>query len=92
MVTPYAAGGPTDTLARILADHMTRSLGSVIVENVPGAAGGIGVGRVARAKADGYTLIIGNWGTNVVSGAVHKLKYDLLTDFEPVSCLQAILT
>ena len=87
MIAPYAAGGPTDTLARILAEHMTRSLGPVIVENVPGAAGGIGVGRVARAKADGYTLIIGNWGTNVVNGAVHKLKYDLLADFEPVSLL-----
>ena len=88
IVAPYAAGGPTDTLARIIAEGMARSLGyPVIVENLPGAAGSIGVARVVRAKPDGHTLNIGNWGTNVVNGAVRKLKYDLLADLEPISLL-----
>ncbi len=88
IIAPYAAGGPTDTLARILAEGMSLSLGqAVIVENMAGAAGSIGVERVVRAPADGYTLNIGNWGTNVINGAVRKLKYDLLTDLEPVALL-----
>lgn len=88
IIAPYAAGGPTDTLARVLSQRMARSLGqSVIVENVVGAAGSIGVERVVRAAPDGYTVNIGNWGTNVLNGVVHKLKYDLLRDLEPVSLL-----
>src|SRR5713226_4683854 len=88
IIVPFPAGGPTDTLARILADHMTASLvQSVIVENVSGAAGSIGVGRVARAAPDGYTISIGNWSTHVVNGAIYALQYDVLKDFEPVALL-----
>jgi tripartite-type tricarboxylate transporter receptor subunit TctC len=86
MIVPFAAGGPTDTIARILAEHMRVSLGQpVILENVTGAAGSIGAGRVARAAGDGYTLVIGVWGTHVLNGAIYPLSYDLLKDFEPIS-------
>ena len=88
VIVPFPAGGPTDTLARILADPMSGSLGqSVIVENVTGAAGSIGVGRVARAVPDGYTLSIGHWSTHVVNGATMSLPYDVLADFEPIALL-----
>src|SRR5215468_1906389 len=88
VVVPYPAGGPTDTLARILADHMRTSLGqSVIVENVTGGGGSIGVGQVARAAPDGYTVSIGHWGTHVLNGASYQLQYDVVQDFEPVSLL-----
>jgi tripartite-type tricarboxylate transporter receptor subunit TctC len=88
MVVPFAAGGPTDTIARIVAERMGKSLGqTVVVENVTGAAGSIGVGRVARAAPDGYTLSIGHWSTHVVNGAVYQLSYDLLKDFEPVAMI-----
>jgi tripartite-type tricarboxylate transporter receptor subunit TctC len=88
IIVPFAAGGPTDTLARILHERMSDSLGQpVIVENVPGAAGSIGVGRVARAAPDGYTIGIGQWDTHVLNGAIHPLTYDLLRDFEPISLL-----
>jgi tripartite-type tricarboxylate transporter receptor subunit TctC len=88
MIVPFAAGGPTDTLARVLGERMKAALGqSVIIENVTGAAGSIGVGRVARATPDGYTLGIGHWSTHVVNGAIYALQYDLLNDFEPVSML-----
>jgi tripartite-type tricarboxylate transporter receptor subunit TctC len=88
IVVPYPAGGPTDTLARILAEHMKGSLGQpVIVENVTGAAGSIGVARVARAAPDGYTLSIGHWNTHVVLGATMNLSFDVLNDFAPISLL-----
>jgi tripartite-type tricarboxylate transporter receptor subunit TctC len=88
MIVPLAAGGPTDTLARIVAEGMARSLGQpVIVENVTGAAGTIGVGRAVHAAADGYTISIGNWFTHVLNGATYSLSYDLLTDFAPVALL-----
>ena len=88
MIVPFAAGGPTDTLARIMAQHLNVSLGQpVVIENVTGAAGAIAVGRVARAAPDGYTLGIGNWGTHVINGAVMALQYDLLKDFEPVALI-----
>jgi tripartite-type tricarboxylate transporter receptor subunit TctC len=88
IIVPFPAGGPTDTLARILADHMTTSLAQpVIIENVTGAAGSIGVGRVARAAPDGYTVSVGHWSTHVVNGATMSLPYDVLNDFEPVSLL-----
>jgi tripartite-type tricarboxylate transporter receptor subunit TctC len=88
MVVPYAAGGPTDTIARIMAERMRATLGqTIIVENVTGAAGTIGVGRVARAAPDGYTISIGHWGTHVVNGAIYELQYHVLNDFEPVSLL-----
>ena len=86
MVVPYSAGGPTDTIARIMAERMRTSLGQVVlVENTTGAAGTIGVGRVARAAPDGYTMSIGHWGTHVVNGAIYELPYHVLNDFEPVS-------
>jgi len=88
IVVPFPAGGPTDTLARILAEHMRTSLGQpVIIENVSGAGGSIGVGRVARAAPDGYTLSIGHWQTHVLNGASYRLQYDVVKDFEPVSLL-----
>jgi tripartite-type tricarboxylate transporter receptor subunit TctC len=88
MVVPFPAGGPIDATARIVAEGMQASLGkSVIVENVSGASGSIGVGRVARAAPDGYTFGIGYLGTHVFNGAAFSLPYDLLNDFEPVSLL-----
>jgi tripartite-type tricarboxylate transporter receptor subunit TctC len=88
MVVPYAAGGPTDTIARIMAERMRATLGqTIIVENVTGAAGTLGVGRVARAAPDGYTICIGHWGTHVVNGAIYELQYHVLNDFEPVSLI-----
>lgn len=88
IVVPYPAGGPTDTLARILTNHINISLGQpVIIENVAGAGGSIGVGRVARAAPDGYTVSIGHWNTHVVLGATMDLPYDVLNDFEPVALL-----
>jgi tripartite-type tricarboxylate transporter receptor subunit TctC len=86
MVVPFSAGGPTDTIARIMAERMRGPLGqTVIIENVTGAAGSIGVGRVARAAADGYTLSIGHWSTHVVNGAIYSLPYDVFNDFAPIS-------
>jgi tripartite-type tricarboxylate transporter receptor subunit TctC len=88
MVVPFAAGGPVDTVARILADPMRRTLGqTVVVDNTTGAAGTIGVGRVARAAPDGHTVSIGHWSTHVVNGAIYSLQYDLLNDLEPVAMI-----
>jgi tripartite-type tricarboxylate transporter receptor subunit TctC len=88
MIVPFAAGGPNDTVARILLDRMRASLGQpVVIENVTGANGTIGVGRVARATPDGYTLGVGSFNSHVVNGAVYKLSYDVLRDFEPVAML-----
>jgi tripartite-type tricarboxylate transporter receptor subunit TctC len=93
IVVPFPAGGPTDTLARILAEQMRTLLGqSVIVENVTGASGSIGVGRVAKAAPDGYTLSIGHLITHVFNGAVFTLPYDPVEDFAPVSLLAAVPT
>jgi tripartite-type tricarboxylate transporter receptor subunit TctC len=88
LIVPYAAGGSSDTIARVLAEGMRSSLGqSVIIENVAGASGSIGTGRVARAAADGYTIGLGGPTTHVVNGAALTLPYDVLTGFEPVSLL-----
>ncbi len=88
MIVPYAIGGPADTIARTMADRMGASLHqTVVVENFTGAGGSVGVGHVARAVPDGYTIGIGNWGSNVANGALYTLPYDLLTDFQPVSML-----
>jgi tripartite-type tricarboxylate transporter receptor subunit TctC len=88
MVVPFAAGGPTDTIARIMAEGMRATLGqNVVIENATGAAGSLGVGRVARAAPDGYTIGIGHWSTHVVNPAVYPLQYDVLTDFEPISLI-----
>jgi tripartite-type tricarboxylate transporter receptor subunit TctC len=85
---PFPAGGPTDTIGRIMAEGMRPSLGqSIIIENVAGASGSIGTGRVARAAGDGYTMGLGLWTTHVVNGAVFPLTYDVLNDFEPVSLI-----
>jgi tripartite-type tricarboxylate transporter receptor subunit TctC len=86
IVVPYPAGGPTDTIARILAERMQPALGqSVIVENVSGAGGSIGVGRVAHASPDGYTISIGHIQTAVFNPAMMKLNYDPVKDLAPVS-------
>ncbi|HUF21966.1 MAG TPA: tripartite tricarboxylate transporter substrate-binding protein [Burkholderiales bacterium] len=88
MVVPFSAGGPTDLLGRIMAERMGRALGqTVIVENFTGAGGFIGVGRVARAAPDGYTIVIGHWSTHVVNAVVYKLPYDVFEDFEPVALI-----
>jgi tripartite-type tricarboxylate transporter receptor subunit TctC len=88
VVVPFSAGGPTDALIRTLGERMHQSLGQpVLVENVTGAAGTIGVGRVAKAAPDGYTLSFGHWSTHVINGAVYPLPFDLLTDLEPVALL-----
>jgi tripartite-type tricarboxylate transporter receptor subunit TctC len=88
IVVPFVAGGPVDTIARILGERMRVFLGQpVVVENVGGAAGSIGVGRAVRAPADGYTLSLGNWATHVVNGAIYPLNYDILNDLDPVSLL-----
>jgi tripartite-type tricarboxylate transporter receptor subunit TctC len=88
LVVSYPAGGPTDAIGRIMAEGLRASLRqTLIIENVAGAAGSIGTGRVARAAPDGYTLIFGNWASHVVNGAVYSLQYDVLNDFEPVSLI-----
>ena len=88
VVVPYPPGGPTDVVARILAEHMRGTLGqTVVVENVSGGSGNIGVGRAARATPDGYTLSLGNSGSHLLNGALYALPYDLLKDFVPVALL-----
>jgi tripartite-type tricarboxylate transporter receptor subunit TctC len=88
MVLPFAAGGPTDTLARILAERMRATLGQpVIVENVAGAAGTISIGRVVRAAPDGYTLSLGPWNSHVLTGALYTLAFDPQKDLQPVALI-----
>jgi tripartite-type tricarboxylate transporter receptor subunit TctC len=88
MIVPFAAGGPVDVIARIVAVPMGKALGqTVLVESVTGAAGTIGVGRVAKAAPDGYTLSIGHWSTHVINGAIYPLSYDLLADLEPLGMI-----
>ncbi|MCC6775685.1 MAG: tripartite tricarboxylate transporter substrate binding protein BugD [Hyphomicrobiales bacterium] len=88
MIVPYAAGGPTDTIGRTVAERMRAELGQpVLPENVSGAAGSIGLGRVARAPADGYIINVGNWSAHVVNGAIYQLSYDLESDFAPIALL-----
>jgi tripartite-type tricarboxylate transporter receptor subunit TctC len=88
MVVPYAAGGPSDTIGRILAEGLRGALGQpVVIENAAGASGTIGVGRVARAVPDGYTFVLGGWATHVLNGPMFNLQYDLQKDFEPVSLI-----
>jgi tripartite-type tricarboxylate transporter receptor subunit TctC len=91
MIGPYAAGGPTDTIARIMAEGMRPSLGqAVVVETVTGAAGSLGAARVARAAPDGYTISIGQWGSHVVTGAIYALPFDIFGDFEPIALITDI--
>ncbi len=88
LIVPFSAGGPTDTLARIMAESTKKSLGQpVVVENVTGASGAIAGARVARAAPDGYTIGIGSWSTHVVDPAVNAVPYDVLRDFEPVAMI-----
>jgi tripartite-type tricarboxylate transporter receptor subunit TctC len=88
LIAPFPAGGPLDTIARIIADPMRESLGQpVVIENVAGAGGNLGVGRLARAEPDGYTIGIGQWSTHVVNPVTYTLPYNVQTDFEPVALL-----
>jgi tripartite-type tricarboxylate transporter receptor subunit TctC len=88
IVVGAAAGGPTDTIGRIITERMRVSLGqTIVIENNGAAAGSIAHGRVARAAPDGYTLSLGHWGTHVVNGAVYTLNYDVLMDFEPIALI-----
>jgi tripartite-type tricarboxylate transporter receptor subunit TctC len=91
MIVSVAAGGPTDVIARVLAERMRGSLGQpIIIENVGGADGSIGVGRAARARPDGYTIDLGFQGNHVLNGAVYSLQYDVLSDFAPISPLVTV--
>src|ERR1700693_2760499 len=79
IVVPFPAGGPTDAVGRIVAERMRTSLGqSVIIENVAGAGGSVGIGRVAHAAPDGYTIALGIWSTQVVNAAIYSLSYDVV--------------
>jgi tripartite-type tricarboxylate transporter receptor subunit TctC len=86
LIVPYAAGGSADTLPRVIAERMRANLGKpIIIENVTGAAGSIGAGRIARAAPDGYAFGLGTWSTHVANGAVYPLQYDVREDFEPIA-------
>jgi tripartite-type tricarboxylate transporter receptor subunit TctC len=89
MIVPFAAGGPTDLMARIFGERMAKEIGQqFIIDNVTGAAGSIAVAKAARAAPDGYTIQIGHVGTNVANGSLYKnLNYDLLTDLVPIARL-----
>jgi tripartite-type tricarboxylate transporter receptor subunit TctC len=88
VIVPFSAGGPSDAMMRILAERMKLTLGeTVLIENVTGAGGSLGVGRTVRSPPDGYTIGFGHLGTNVANGAIYKLGYDLVTDLEPVVLL-----
>jgi tripartite-type tricarboxylate transporter receptor subunit TctC len=87
MIVPFPPGGAVDPVARILAERMKMALGeAIVIENVASGGNGVlGVGRVARAAADGYTIGFGNWSTYVINGAIYQLPYDVLNDFAPIA-------
>ena len=88
LVVPFPPGGATDAISRVLTEHMRATLGQpIIIESVAGAGGNTGIARVSRAEPDGYTLVIGHWGSHVVNGATYTLSYDLINDFEPIAWL-----
>jgi tripartite-type tricarboxylate transporter receptor subunit TctC len=88
VLVPFSAGGPSDAMARILSERMKTALGeTILIENVTGAGGSLGVGRAVRSPPDGYTISFGHLGTHVANGAIYKLGYDLVTDLEPVVLL-----
>ena len=88
VIVPFAAGGPSDALTRIVVQRMRNALGeSLLIENATGAGGSIGIGRLSRAAPDGYTIAFGNLGTHVANGVIYKLGYDIVTDFEPIVLL-----
>jgi tripartite-type tricarboxylate transporter receptor subunit TctC len=90
MIVPYGAGGPVDVLARLLIEPMRQALGQpIVIENVTGANGTIGVGKAVRSAPDGYTVSIGNWPSHITNGAIYNLSYDIQRDFEPVARLSA---
>jgi tripartite-type tricarboxylate transporter receptor subunit TctC len=85
LIVPYGAGGPTDTIGRITAEGLREALnGTIVIDNVPGASGTIGVTKFFRAANDGYTLCLGNWPTFVLNGAIFPAPYDVTKDFEPI--------
>jgi tripartite-type tricarboxylate transporter receptor subunit TctC len=87
-IVPFAAGGPLDALARAMAEPMSVDLGQpIVIENVAGAGGSVGVGRAAHATPDVYTVCVGNWSTHVLNGAIYSLGYDLIDDLAPVVLL-----
>jgi tripartite-type tricarboxylate transporter receptor subunit TctC len=88
VIVPFSAGGPSDAMMRIMAERMKATLGEpLLIENVTGAGGSLGVGRTVRSPPDGYTVGFGHLGTNVANGVIYKLGYDLVTDLEPVVLL-----
>jgi tripartite-type tricarboxylate transporter receptor subunit TctC len=88
VIVPFSAGGPSDAMMRILAERMKLTLGeTILIENVTGAGGSLGVGRTVRSPPDGYTIGFGHLGTNVANGVIYKLGYDLVADLEPVVLL-----
>jgi len=88
MIVPYAAGGPTDTIARVVGEAMATALGQpVVIEDLPGAAGTVAAARVARAEPDGYTLSVATWSSYIVSPVIYQLTYDVMRDFAPVALL-----
>jgi tripartite-type tricarboxylate transporter receptor subunit TctC len=88
IIVPFSAGGPSDAMARVLAERMKVRLGEpFVIENVTGAGGSIGVGRAVRSPPDGYTVSFGHLGTHVANGAIYKLGYDVVADLEPVVLL-----
>jgi len=91
IVVPFPPGGPTDLLGRMAGERMRASFGQpVVIENVIGANGSLGVGRVARAAPDGYTLVVGLWNTHVSNPAIYPLSYDVQNDFEPIALLSSL--
>src|SRR5580704_15015776 len=91
MIVPFPPGGAVDPVARIIAERMKAALGqSIVIENISsGGNGVVGVGRVARAAPDGYTIGFGNWSTYVINGAIYDLPYDVLNDFAPIALVAA---
>jgi tripartite-type tricarboxylate transporter receptor subunit TctC len=90
MIVPFPAGGPTDTLARILAERMRVALGQpIVIENVTGAGASIGVARAAQAAPDGYTLSIGNWTSHVGAGAMYQAAHDAILELRPIGLISA---
>ena len=89
LIVPFSAGGPTDVMARIVGERMSKELGQqIVIDNVTGAAGSIAMGKLVRSAPDGYTIGIGHLGTNVVNGAIYKnLNYDLIEDLVPIALL-----
>ena len=88
LVVPLAPGGSTDVIGRLTAEGMSRAIGApIVVENISGAGGSTGVGRVVKSTPDGYTFLVGQWGTNVASGAIYSLSFDLLQDLQPIGLI-----